>query len=117
MAYAAPVAPRGAILNRQGCMAISCRDATSPPAPPAASGSTDRITVMSDIIAQLLALMGTKNNTPSNASTTTVVTASSSSAAPASDPTGTPQSVPTISGLPRLPSLLTLLQVFNSLVA
>ncbi|KAF8498263.1 hypothetical protein F5888DRAFT_1906520 [Russula emetica] len=91
MAYAAPVAPQGAILHRQQCGMYSCKDVTGPPA---GSGSTDSSTVIGNIIAQLLALMG-NNNTPTD-DPTTVVTASSSSPAPASDPTGTPQSVPTI---------------------
>jgi len=81
MAYAAPV-PQGAILNRQAC-SMDCRDATGPPA---GSGPTDSSTVIANVIAQLLTLMG-NNNTPTNDSTA-VVTASSSSAAPASDPTG-----------------------------
>ncbi|KAF8504722.1 hypothetical protein F5888DRAFT_1631087 [Russula emetica] len=87
MAYAAPVAPQGVIVKRQTCSMSECRGATSTPA--AASSSDDRITLISSVITQLLALMGTSNNAPSNdVSTPTVVTASSSSAAPASDPTG-----------------------------
>jgi len=86
MAYAAPVTPQGAIVKRQTCSMSECRDATVSPS--TASSSDDRFTVISGIITQLLALLGT-NNTPSNdPSATTVVTVSSSSAAPASDPTG-----------------------------
>jgi len=94
MAYAAPVAPQGAILGHR-CSMGGCRiDDPTPspsPTPQAASGSTDRIAMLSNIITQLLALMGTNDNTPSNdpqPSTTVVTVASSTSAAPASDPTG-----------------------------
>ncbi|KAF8498261.1 hypothetical protein F5888DRAFT_1803174 [Russula emetica] len=64
MAYAAPVAPQGAIAKRQTCSMSECRDATGTPA--AGSGSTDSSTTISNIITQLLALMG-NNNTPSGA--------------------------------------------------
>jgi hypothetical protein len=63
MAYAAPVAPQleGAVIKRQ-CSMPDCRDATGTPA---VSGSADRVTVISNIISSLLALVG-NDNTPSN---------------------------------------------------
>ncbi|KAF8498259.1 hypothetical protein F5888DRAFT_1694079 [Russula emetica] len=59
MAYAAPVAPQGAIVKR--CSMAECRDATGPPP---GSGSTDPSTTISNIITQLLALMGNNNDSP-----------------------------------------------------
>ncbi|KAI0000925.1 hypothetical protein BJV77DRAFT_1063502 [Russula vinacea] len=88
VAYAAPAAPQGEI-SKRGCYNGLCRFETNSTSSP---GSTnDAAPVIYDIITNLLGLL---SNTP-GASQPTAVTASGSSSAPTTQPTGTPQSLPT----------------------
>ncbi|KAI0282856.1 hypothetical protein BGY98DRAFT_1094167 [Russula aff. rugulosa BPL654] len=98
MAYAAPV------VARQMCGQYGCRlaDPVSNAATTTPGSSTDanqRVAMLTDILSAIVQYLNYGNsNTPSDLPpTTTVVSAAqSSSTPPASDPTGTPRSVPTL---------------------
>jgi len=85
LAYAAPVPPQGAMLERRQCTFGVCRDAAVPASGAATSGSGDRFKVVLAVIEQLIGLIG---NGSGKAPQPTVVTASQSSTAPPSNPTG-----------------------------
>ncbi|KAH9972927.1 hypothetical protein BJV77DRAFT_1039797 [Russula vinacea] len=88
IAYAAPAAPQGAISKR--CPMFECRFET--PTTSTSGSTNDAAPVVYNVITNLLGLL---SNTP-GVPQPTAVTASELSSAPTTQPTGTPQSLPTI---------------------